>query len=123
MDPRETWTSCTVVDMGAARHCAQLVEQLYKGREIPLRLRRHIEALNTGSAGGTEPEAPQGESSHDLIGTATAAELLSCSTSYVRRIAPDLDGVQVDGGPWVFSRAAVRAYALAKDEGKRRDRD
>ncbi|NTY58674.1 hypothetical protein [Mycolicibacterium sphagni] len=108
-------------DLAAARHCAQIVARLYRGRDVPERIRRHLESLMDGSEAGTEPEAGQPESRHDLIGAATAAKLLDCSTRYVTRIANDLDGVQVDGGVWVFNRATVTEYVLAKNEGRQHD--
>lgn len=108
----------TGLDRAAARHVEQIVDRFYRGR-IPPRIRRHLDSA--GSDLGTKREVLQGESTYEPIGTTTAAELLDCSARYVTRIAADLDGIQIDGGVWVFDRAAVTEYVAAKSERKRRD--
>ncbi|MDQ1306113.1 MAG: hypothetical protein QG671_1945 [Actinomycetota bacterium] len=108
------------IDIAAARHCAQLAASLYRGRELPDRLRRHIAEL--GSEVGTGSAAAQPHSKHDdLIGVATAASILGVSQRYVRRIAADLDGTRIDGRTWVFDRQVVAAYASARTVGRQRD--
>lgn len=111
-----------MIDIAAARHCAQIVARLYRGRDMPERLRRHIAELS--SEVGTGSAAPQSHSKHDdldLIGVATAASILGVSRRYVRRIAADLDGQRIDGRTWVFDRQVVAAYASARTVGRQRD--
>lgn len=110
------------MDIGAARYCAKLTAGFYRGREIPARIRAHIDWLSSDH--GTEPAAPQPQLSHDdldLIGVATAARILGVSQRYARRIHADLDGVRIDGNVWVFQRPTVVAYAQAKSERGQHD--
>lgn len=105
------------MDIGAARYCARITASLYRGREIPERIRAHLDWLSSDH--GTESSAREPHSNHDdldLIGVATAARILGVSQRYVRRIHADLDGVRIDGRFWIFDRAAVVAYAQAKSE-------
>lgn len=106
-----------MIDLAAARYCAQLTAQLYAGRPIPGPIRRHIEQLLSGSVDGTECVAGQQESTHEtFIDTAAAAQILGCSTRYVRKISRSLDGDRI-AGRWVFRESAVRDYT----EGRHRD--
>lgn len=69
----------------------------------------------SGSVRGTKPAAGQSDSENgDLIETAAAAEILGCSTRYVRRIGEDrLGGFRV-AGRWVFNERVVRLYAAGR---------
>ena len=107
------------MDLGAARYCARMTASLYRGREIPERLRRHLTSLM--SEPGPEPAVQQQQSTHDLIGIAAAARILGVTQRHVRRIAADLDGVRIDGRFWIFDRQVVVAYASAKAAARQRD--
>lgn len=78
---------------------------------------RQLELLvATGSAGATEPVAPQEES--ELIGTTEAAQILGCSTAYVRRpdVARSLGGRRITGNSWIFDLHEVETYAAQRDQ-------
>ncbi len=91
-------------------------------RQVSDELRRVGEA---GSARGTaEPSgpdlvAPSEHDEHDELSTDQAADMLGCSTGYVRRLARDgrLPGWQVgSSGPWRFLRADLEAERDARQE-------
>lgn len=107
------------IDIAAARHCAQLTARLYRGRDMPERLRRHIAALMSDI--GPDRQAQQQQSTYEPIGIAAAARILKCTPRHARRIAADLDGVRIDGNVWVFHRDAVVAYAQAKAQRGQHD--
>jgi hypothetical protein len=68
------------------------------------------------SGDGTENDTEEIElvgMDDDLVDTVAAAEILGCSSRWVRRIAADLDGQQC-GRSWVFHRQSVTDYAEAK---------
>jgi hypothetical protein len=72
--------------------------------------REQLDASVRGS-GKSSPE-PQStdDDDLDLIDTAEAAEILNCSTRWVREIRNDLDALSI-GGRWVFRRQNVVEYA------------
>ncbi|WP_139334571.1 helix-turn-helix domain-containing protein [Mycobacterium colombiense] len=51
------------------------------------------------------------------ISVEEAADLVGCSTRYLRYIAADLDGVKVSGR-WVFDSEVVRDYAERRRDGR-----
>lgn len=106
------------VDQAAAEYCAQVVERLYRGRELPPPVRRHVDQL-AACASATQSADPRPQLSHDHIGTTEAARILGCTTSYVRSIAENvLDGTKF-GRDWQFERATVIAYAAGRRPGRR----
>lgn len=109
------------IDLTEALRCARLVIRLYQGRPVPPRLAqhlRHLETLASGSGPATDSVAGQPES--ELIGTTDTAQILGCSTSYVRRIHTDLDGRQITKHGWLFERSKVEQYAQQRDQYRRR---
>jgi len=118
-------TPAGFIDLAAARHCARIAASHYRhaGVELPQRLKEHLRVLEStpaSSAAGTECEAAQASSTHDLIGTDQAAQILGCSTRYVCRIAADLDGRRVSGR-WSFDKQLVVAYGVAKADRRQCD--
>lgn len=102
-------------DIAAARYCAQVVEQLYKGKCIPAPIRHHIEALKSDSVHGSKTVAAQRELDYgNIIDTEAAAEILDCTTRYIRDIAADRLGGQRIAGRWMFSERVVRLYAASR---------
>ncbi|WP_420220534.1 helix-turn-helix domain-containing protein [Mycobacterium marinum] len=74
----------------------------------------YLDALARGFADETPSRAQESQSEHDVpLSADEAAEILGCSTQWVRRIAADLDGRQV-AGRWIFHRSAVMDYAEAR---------
>jgi hypothetical protein len=47
----------------------------------------------------------------DLIGTVAAATILNCKQRRAQQLADELGGQKINGGTYVFPRAAVTAYA------------
>jgi hypothetical protein len=81
-------------------------------------LHRQLATSADGSESNTAAEESETE---DLVDTTAAAEILECSTRWVREIRADLDGKQV-GRRWIFPRRSVVEYAAAKgfsDDGDR----
>lgn len=106
------------VDLAAARYCAQVVERLYRGRELPEPIRRHVDHL-AACASASESANPGPQLGHDHIGTTEAARILGCTTARVRAIAEHvLDGTK-PGRDWQFDRATVIAYAAGRRPGRR----
>lgn len=97
----------------AARYCvAEVVRRrLLTGTPVPPWLRGLHQHLS--SAHGTETQVVQQES-EVMIDTDEAAQILGCSTRYIRRIAADLDGQNI-AGRWIFNRRNVTDYAEAKE--------
>ena len=97
----------------AVRYCVAetIRRRLLTGAPVPAWMRSLHQHL-TSSADGTEHEAPQ-QQSDQAIDTAEAAQILGCSTRYIRKIATDLDGQQI-AGRWIFHRHNVTEYAEAK---------
>jgi hypothetical protein len=66
------------------------------------------------SAGGSEFDtAPEKLMADDLIDTEAAAELLACSTRWIREIRADLEGRKF-AGRWLFPRQVVIEYVELK---------
>lgn len=98
---------------------------LYAARDLVDRLkvtRRHVPAellslyqkLEMHSACGSESDSDAEELDPDeLIDSGAAAEILGCSTRWVRTIRTDLDGRKVSGH-WVFRRQDVIDYTEAR---------
>lgn len=108
----------TGLDIGSALHCARIAQSHYRhaGKELPERLREYLAELTAiaGSPNGTSSTTAQSESRNDdLIDTGTAAQILGCSTRYVRRIANSLDAQRICGR-WLFRRDAVTEYATGR---------
>lgn len=99
-------------DLGTALRCARIVAALYQPRCSPPRQivdhLAHLETIAASSATGTKHVVEQQES--ELIGTTEAAQILGCSTRYVRRIHATLDGNRI-GNTWTFPREVVEDYA------------
>lgn len=99
-----------------------IAQRLLGNRPVPpgfYRFRAQLDASVSGSEFGTAPSPLTGD---ELIDTAEAAELLNCSTRWVREIATDLDGFNV-GGRWLFSRQAVVEYAEMREHENRTSND
>lgn len=87
------------------------------GRPIPKAVLELHHALSEGSVCGTEKcSGTEQLDVSDTINAQTAASIIGCSDSFVRRIAADLDGWKV-GRDWVFRRQVVVDYAEAKGVG------
>ncbi|WP_110916855.1 helix-turn-helix domain-containing protein [Mycolicibacterium peregrinum] len=101
-------------DLGAALRCARIVVALYQPRcTPPQRILDHLadlERIASSSDSGTKHEVRQEESTTELISTTEAAQILGCSTRYVRKIATSLDGHRI-GRTWTFPRQEVEDYA------------
>ena len=97
----------------AARYCvAEVVRRrLLNGAPVPPWLRTLHQHLS--SADGTECQVVQ-QQSEAMIDTAEAAQILGCSTRYIRRIAADLDGQHI-AGRWIFNRRNVTDYAEGRN--------
>lgn len=99
-------------DLGAALRCARIVVALYQPRCSPpqriLNHLAHLERIASSSDSGTKHQVREEES--ELISTTEAAQILGCSTRYVRRIATSLDGRRI-GRTWTFPRQEVEDYA------------
>ncbi|BBZ64961.1 hypothetical protein MINS_03900 [Mycolicibacterium insubricum] len=80
-------------------------------RPVPGWMRALDEHLKM-SVGGRNTGVRQQES--DQIDTDEAARILGCSTRHTRRIAADLDGVQISGR-WIFHRRTVIEYVEARN--------
>ena len=66
------------------------------------------------SADGTEfDSAPEKLMADDLIDTEAAAEILGCSTRWIREIRADLEGRKL-AGRWLFPRQVVIEYVEMK---------
>jgi hypothetical protein len=94
-----------VADLVARRRLA--------GRPVPAAVVALHRTLVAASGDGTEIGCRGEESGDDLIDAAAAAELLGCSSRWVRRIRADLGGRKV-AGRWVFDRHTVVEYARAR---------
>lgn len=91
-------------------------ERLPPPRELYVLYQLLANLGEAGSARGTKTIGQQEESKqHQWIDTAEAAKIMKCSTRYVTKIAPALDGT-LCGGRWIFPRHAVIEHA----EGKQR---
>lgn len=87
------------------------------GRSIPTEVAALYRRLLVTSSDGTKSHVPPEElDANDLIDTTAAAEILGCSTRWVREIRCDLDG-QNCGGRWLFRRQTVVEYAALKGVG------
>lgn len=97
----------------AVRYCVAetIRRRLLTGAPVPAWMRSLHQHL-TSSADGTDHEVSQQDSTQ-AIDTAEAAQILGCSTRYIRRIAADLDGERI-AGRWIFHRHNVTEYAEAK---------
>ncbi|BBZ25421.1 helix-turn-helix domain-containing protein [Mycolicibacter hiberniae] len=75
----------------------------------------HVKLIS--SVRGTKTCVPQPQwppsTEEELIDTAEAASILSCSTRWVRRIRDQLDGRDI-GGRWLFPRRTVVMYVERK---------
>ena len=84
------------------------------GRGIPPEVLSLYERLQAPCASETENDSGAEQSElTDLIGTPEAAAILGCTTTRIKQIHADLDGVKV-GRDWVFLRRNVAEYAMAK---------
>lgn len=111
--------ACSLILTGdvlqAMRYAVAEMVAMRRVRGLPIHkavLEAHY--LLTASVSGSENSDESEElEPGDLIGTKAAAEILGCSTRWVRAIAADLDG-QWCGRQWVFRRRRVVEYAEAK---------
>jgi len=102
-----------------ALYCADQELKARRGDKLPpkrpiqgweSKLVRALELEVSTTADGSVK--PCGNASSEVkvpISTERAAEILRCTTRYIREIAERLDGVKV-GSRWVFDEDTVRAY-------------
>lgn len=84
------------------------------GRPVPDQVAALLQHLLSTSEHGTQTSAPTAElDPEDLVDTGEAAEILGCTTRWVRQIRTDLDGQKV-GAQWVFRRSIVVEYAAER---------
>ena len=88
---------------GQAVHAAQLARRR-NGHPPDPRL-DHLAAVMAGTVRSDMPAEPVAQA-EDVIGIAELAQLLNISDRHARRLAPGLDGRQVNGR-WVILRSAV----------------
>lgn len=80
------------------------------GRPIPHEVLSLYAALDSASLFGRESDTAPAQLGDDFIGASEAAEIIGCSSRWVREIHADLDGRLV-AGRWVFPRHVVVEYA------------
>lgn len=86
-----------------------------EGSPVPAEVVSLHRTLTAASVCGTENDSPASELDDDpIVDSTEAAELLGCSTRWVRCIRADLDGRKV-GGRWVFQRQDIVNYARARE--------
>lgn len=104
--------------------CAQRVLAAREAGEYPGRPQRWnyelVKALElwvATSGAGTGTPCGDGQSEAKVpISTRQAADIIGCSSRYVREIAAEqLGGVQIDGGRWLLNEDKVRVYAEGRD--------
>jgi hypothetical protein len=84
------------------------------------KLVRAVELELATSESGSEFDCGNGQSEAKApISARDAAEILRCTTRYIRDIAEErLGGVKVDGIGWVFNEDDVLAYAEGRNNGR-----
>jgi hypothetical protein len=84
------------------------------GEPIPRAIQQLYALLDHELRHGPAEHPAQETSATAPITAAQAARILDVSPQWVRRIASDLDGIQLDGRHWVFDRSTVEQYADAR---------
>jgi hypothetical protein len=78
---------------------------------------RAVELELATSESGSEMDWGHEQSEAKVISARQAADIIGCSSRYVRDIADELGGMKVDGR-WVFDEDNVLAYAERRRNGR-----
>lgn len=100
------------IDLAAALRCARIAAACSQPY-VPQWMLDHLARLEWLSA-GCDSETRLADAASDWIGATEAADIIGCSTAYVRRIATTLDGHRV-GNRWLFNREDIKDYAYQRN--------